>query len=77
VASGQLFIWRALSDEEDTAQEGHRCQAAVVARRLLRNRAQYLGDVQAPDERAAETAAVAEFNLSDEQRKRLVVQERE
>jgi hypothetical protein len=44
---------------------------------ILRNRAQYLGDVQAPDERAAETAAVAEFNLSDEQRKRLVVQERE
>jgi hypothetical protein len=32
--------------------------------------------VQAAGERAAETAAVLEFNLSDEQRKRLVVQER-
>jgi hypothetical protein len=44
---------------------------------ILRNRAHYLGDVQAADERAAETAAVSEFNLSDEQRKRLVVQERD
>jgi hypothetical protein len=31
----------------------------------------------APDERAAEAAAVEEFNLSDEQRKRVVVQERD
>jgi hypothetical protein len=36
-----------------------------------------LGDVQAADERAAETAAVSEFNMSDDQRKRLVVQERD
>jgi hypothetical protein len=33
--------------------------------------------VQSPDERAAEAAAVTEFKLSDEQRKRLVVQERD
>jgi hypothetical protein len=39
--------------------------------------AHYLGDVQASDESAAEVAAVTEFNLSEEQRKRLVVQERD
>jgi hypothetical protein len=44
---------------------------------ILRNRAHYLGDVQAPDEGAAEAAAVSEFKLSDEQRKRLVVRERD
>jgi hypothetical protein len=32
--------------------------------------------VEAPDEKAAEAAAVSEFKLSDEQRKRLVVSER-
>ena len=42
---------------------------------LIRKRAQYLGTVDAPNERAAEAAAVAEFDLSDEQRRRLVVQE--
>ena len=31
---------------------------------------------RAPNEKAAEAAAVAEFELSDEQRRRLVVQER-
>jgi hypothetical protein len=39
--------------------------------------AHYLGDVQAPDEKAAEAAAVVEFKLTDDQRKRVVVQERE
>jgi hypothetical protein len=43
---------------------------------LIRKRAQVLGDVQAPSREAAEAAAVREFNLSDEQRSRLVVQER-
>jgi hypothetical protein len=33
--------------------------------------------VQAPDESAAEAAAVEEFKLGDEQRKRLVVRERD
>jgi hypothetical protein len=41
---------------------------------LLRQRAQYLGTVEARDERAAEAAAVAEYDLNEEQRKRLVVQ---
>jgi hypothetical protein len=44
---------------------------------VLRGRAKYLGDMQAPDARAAEAAAITEFNLDDEQRKRLVVQERD
>jgi hypothetical protein len=44
---------------------------------VLRSRAHYLGDVQASDERAAEAAAVEEFKLSDDQRKRVVVQERD
>jgi hypothetical protein len=44
---------------------------------ILRNRSQYIGDVQAANEKAAEAAAIAEFNLDDEQRKRLVVRERD
>jgi hypothetical protein len=35
-----------------------------------------LGDVEAPSREAAEATAVQTFNLSDEQRSRLVVQER-
>jgi hypothetical protein len=38
---------------------------------LLRQRAHHLGTVG--DERAAEAAAVAQFDLNEEQRKRLVV----
>jgi hypothetical protein len=41
-----------------------------------RGNGQYLGTVEGPNEKAAEAAAVAEFDLSDEQRRRLVVQER-
>jgi len=43
---------------------------------LIRKRGQYLGTVEASNEKTAETAAVAEFDLSDEQRRRLVVRER-
>jgi hypothetical protein len=43
---------------------------------IIRKRGQYLGTVDAPNEKAAEAAAVAEFDLTDEQRRRLVVQER-
>jgi hypothetical protein len=43
---------------------------------VIRKRGQYLGTVKATNEKAAEAAAVAEFELSDEQRRRLVVQER-
>ena len=44
---------------------------------ILRNRAYYLGDIQAPDEKSAEAAAAVQFKLSDEQRKRIVLQERD
>jgi hypothetical protein len=40
---------------------------------LIRKHGQYLGTVEAPNERAAEAAAVAEFDLSGDQRRRLVV----
>jgi hypothetical protein len=43
---------------------------------LIRKHGQYLGTVEAPNEKAAQAAAVAEFDLSDEQRRRLVVQQR-
>jgi translation initiation factor IF-3 len=34
---------------------------------IIRKHGQYLGTVEAPNEKAAEAAAVAEFDLSDEQ----------
>jgi len=43
---------------------------------IIRKRGQDLGTVEAPNEKAAEAAAMAEFDLSDEQRRRLVIQER-
>jgi hypothetical protein len=42
----------------------------------IRKHGQYLGTVEATNEKAAEAAAVTEFDLSDEQRRRLAVQER-
>jgi hypothetical protein len=42
---------------------------------IIRKRWQYLGTVDAPNEKAAAATAVAEFNLNDEQRRRLVLQE--
>jgi hypothetical protein len=42
---------------------------------ILRHRAEYLGTVQAPDERTAEAAAVAAFDLDEHQRRRLAVRE--
>ena len=44
---------------------------------ILRSRAYPLGTVEAPNAKAAEAAAMKEFKLSDEQRRRLVVQERD
>jgi hypothetical protein len=44
---------------------------------LLRSRAIPLGIVHAPDEKAAEAVAVKQFGLDDEQRKRLIVWERD
>ena len=42
---------------------------------IIRKRGQYFGTVEAPNEKAAEAAAVAEFDLSDEQRRRLLLAE--
>jgi hypothetical protein len=44
---------------------------------LIRKRSQVLGDVDAPSREAPEAAAVRAFNLNEQQRSRLVVQERE
>jgi hypothetical protein len=43
---------------------------------LLRRRAEYLGIVEALDERSAESAAVREFKLSNEDRRRLTLRAR-
>jgi hypothetical protein len=43
---------------------------------IIRARAQFLGFVEAPDRQAAEAAAAKHFNIGEEQRTRLVVQER-
>jgi hypothetical protein len=43
---------------------------------IIRRRGAFLGDVQAPDRETAEAAAVEKFKLNDEQRKRLILQER-
>jgi hypothetical protein len=44
---------------------------------ILKNRVHFLGFVQAPDRQAAEAAAAKQFNISEEQRTRLIVQERD
>jgi hypothetical protein len=42
---------------------------------LFRKRTDFLGFVHAPDREAAEAAAIEEFKLTQEQRKRLVLEE--
>ena len=42
---------------------------------LLKRRAEYLGKVRAPNSSAAEAAAIKEFRLNDDQRRRLMLQE--
>jgi hypothetical protein len=44
---------------------------------ILTNRVQFLGFVEAPNRQAAEAAAAKQFNIREEQRTRLVVQERD
>jgi hypothetical protein len=41
------------------------------------HRAKHVGDVQAPNAKAAEAAAIPEFGLDEKPRKRLVMQERD
>jgi hypothetical protein len=42
---------------------------------IIRQRAQHLGTIEAPDEKAAEAEAVKVFGLTEEQRKRLSIWE--
>jgi hypothetical protein len=44
---------------------------------IMRQRAHNLGSIEAPDAKAAEAEAVKLFGLSEEQRKRLLILERE
>jgi hypothetical protein len=67
---------KAAKKKKITRQKSTPAQLRSWRASLIRKRAQYLGTVEAPNERAAEAAAVAEFDLSDEQQRRLVVQER-
>jgi len=55
-----------------TAAKLRNCRVSI-----LRNRAEYLGTVQAPDERAAESVAAETFKLDGERRKRLTVRAEE
>jgi hypothetical protein len=62
---------------EQPRQERHGTAASRSWRAsLIRKRAQVLGVVEAASREAAEAAAVRTFGLGNEQRKRLVVQER-
>jgi hypothetical protein len=42
---------------------------------LIKDHQEFLGFVRAPDRRSAEAAAIEQFHLNDEQRKRLLVHE--
>ena len=44
---------------------------------LIRSRTQHIGVVYAPDDKSAEAAAIAEFKIGEEQRRRLIVREQE
>jgi hypothetical protein len=61
---------RSQSSHNPKAAASHRWRAS-----LIRSKAQVLSDVEAPSREAAEAAAVRAFNLSPQQRSRLVVQE--
>jgi hypothetical protein len=41
---------------------------------LMRSRTHLLGIVYAPDEKSAEAAAIAEYKISEDRRRRLIVQ---
>jgi hypothetical protein len=43
---------------------------------IIRRRLDFLGFVKAPDHAAAEAEAVKQFKLTEEQRRRLVIEER-
>jgi len=65
------------SDEVREKEADRRQAAKSWSVSIIRKRGQYLGTIEAHDAKAAEAAAVAEFDLNNEQRRRLVVQDRE
>ena len=69
-----LLIWRnsANQPQHNAAEKLRSWRASLFRKRG----SQFLGHVNAPDREAAKIAAVERFKLDDEQRRRLVVQER-
>ena len=70
----RLFVFEQRSRQASEFSAVLDCQYGATF--LLRLSHVRLLPVEAPNEKAAEAAAVAEFDLSDEQRRRLVVQQR-
>jgi hypothetical protein len=64
-------------NHEIAEKQTDRRQAAKLAGVAYQEARALVGTVEASNEKAAEAAAVAEFDLSDEQRRRLVVSERD
>jgi hypothetical protein len=44
---------------------------------IMRSRGEYLGSVEAPDREGAEAVAIKQFALDDDQRRRLLIRERD
>jgi hypothetical protein len=65
-----------LSPGKNASKKPTAAQTVKLARVAHQKARQYVGTVEAPNEKAVEVAAVAEFDLSAEQRQRLVVSER-
>jgi hypothetical protein len=43
---------------------------------IIRSKGEYLGSVEAPDRERAEAAAIKQFNLGQDRRRRLLIRER-
>jgi hypothetical protein len=43
----------------------------------MRSRGEYLGSVEAPDREKAEAVVIKQFGLDDDQRRRLLIRERD
>jgi hypothetical protein len=44
---------------------------------IMRSKGEYLGSIEAPDRERAEAVAVKQFALDDDQRRRLLIRERQ
>jgi hypothetical protein len=72
-AASRPLFWRAMPPSKKIAAARKAAKLRRWRASLLRGRAQPLGTVEAPDERAAEAAAAKRFGLSNEQRRRLAL----